>query len=76
MINGMNYPLGSEIRIIDKYPIREFSALSCDSGITLCAKDRGAFLVLRYKEDLEALKDLINKIEITSSFSDVNDEVR
>lgn len=59
-----------EIRIIDKHPVRNFSAMACDGGVVLCAEDRGAFITLRYKEDLDKLKLLLDKIVITNSFDD------
>jgi hypothetical protein len=60
------------IEIVDKYPIREFTALALDKGVTLCTKRDGAFFTIRYTEELEALKELLNSIEIikTRSFEE------
>ena len=55
------------IKIVDKHGPREFSAITADTGIVLCDKQTGSFLVLRYKEDLESLKALLNKLEITDA---------
>lgn len=43
---------------------REYSAFSHDGGVVLCDKEGGAFLVLRFPEDLERLKALLATIEI------------
>ena len=52
------------MEIVEKYDTRVFSALTLDSGIVLCDKDRGAFITLRSVEDLENLKDLLNSIDV------------
>jgi len=52
------------INIIDKHEDREYTALATDDGIVLCDKIDGAFIVLRSANDLEKLKELLNKIEI------------
>ena len=43
---------------------REYTAFSHDGGIVLCDKQDGAFLVLRYAEDLERLKALLNTLTV------------
>jgi hypothetical protein len=67
--SGIVYP---RINMVENHPIREFSALTLDSGIVLCDKEQGSFLVLRYREDLENLKTLLNKIEVVSSYESEN----
>ena len=52
------------IKIIDKYKPREYTSFATDSGVVLCDKQDGAFLVLRFTSDLEKLKELLNKIEV------------
>lgn len=52
------------INIVEKYEPREYAAFSSDGGIVLCDKQNGAFLVLRFPEDLERLKKLLAAIEI------------
>ena len=56
-----SYP---NIKIVDKHGKRQYSSFCTNKGIVLCDKQEGSFLVLRYKEDLERLKDLLNSIEI------------
>lgn len=43
---------------------REYTAMMMDSGVVLCDKQEGAFLLLRYASDLERLKKLLNEITI------------
>jgi len=62
-----NYP---QITVVDKHKVREFSAMSSDNGIVLCEKDKGSFIVLRYAEDLENLKKLLDSISITKVYDD------
>lgn len=52
------------MKIVEKYEPREFSALSHDGGVVLCDKQTGAFLVLRFAEDLERLKTLLETVTI------------
>lgn len=52
------------INIVDKYKDREYMALANDGGIVLCDKSNGAFLILRSHNDLQNLKQLLDKIEI------------
>jgi len=56
------------IRIVDKFTPRSFTAISHDGGIVLCEKEKGAFILLRYAEDIEALKSLLNSLTITKTF--------
>jgi hypothetical protein len=53
-----------EMNIVEKYEPREYCLMSHNGGIVLCDKKEGAFLVLRFKEDVERLKDLLSSIEI------------
>ena len=55
------------MKIIDKYEPREYSAISHDGGVVLCDKMTGAFLVLRFPEDLERLKALLETLEVKRS---------
>jgi hypothetical protein len=57
------------INIVDKHPIKEFSAIQMEGGvITLCVKNEGAFLTISYLEDLENLKSLLNKLTIINGY--------
>lgn len=46
------------------YIDKEFSAVAMNTGIVLCDKQQGAFIVLRSTTDLERLKDLLGTLEI------------
>ena len=61
------------IKIVDKYPIREFTALHDDHGVTLCESQTGAFLTLRYSEDLQNLKQLLDNISVITSLKTEKD---
>jgi len=52
------------IKFVEKYEKREYSSFCTNAGVVLCDKNEGSFLVLRYPEDLENLKKLLNKIEV------------
>ena len=52
------------ISIVEKHEDREYKALATSTGVVLCDKEEGAFLVLRSVNDLERLKHLLNKIEV------------
>lgn len=52
------------INLVDKHNPREFSAITANTGVILCDKQEGAFIVLRFAEDLERLKALLNTLEI------------
>jgi len=52
------------INIVDKHEDREYTALATDGGIVLCDKVEGAFLVLRSDNDLQRLKQLLDKVQI------------
>ena len=58
------------INIIDKYPIKQFGIISVNGGITLCEKNEGAFLTLRYLEDVENLKKLVDSLVISKRFNE------
>ena len=55
------------INVIDKYEPREYSAFSTNSGVVLCDKDEGSFIVLRYPSDVKRLIDLLKQIKIIES---------
>lgn len=48
----------------DWTPVKEFTALATDRGVVLCERDQGSFLTLQFKQDLENLKALLDKIEV------------
>jgi hypothetical protein len=52
------------MKIVEKHEPREFSAISHDGGVVLCDKQSGAFLVLRFPEDLRRLKALLETLEL------------
>jgi hypothetical protein len=52
------------MKIVEKYEPRQFSAISHDGGVVLCDKQSGAFLVLRFPEDLQRLKALLETLEV------------
>ena len=52
------------LNIVDRHQPREYSAISSDGGIVLCVKQPGAFLVLRFPEDLERLKRFLETLEV------------
>ncbi len=70
---GMTYrplPPFPEIRLVDKYPEKEYTSMVTPAGVVLCEKQTGSFLILRYSSDLERLRVLLNKITI------VDDKIR
>ena len=52
------------LETVKSYKPREYTTVITDHGIILCDKNEGAFLVLRFKEDIERLRDLLNSIVI------------
>jgi hypothetical protein len=52
------------MKVVDQYKPREYSAISHDAGVVLCDKESGAFLVLRFHEDLERLKVLLGTLQV------------
>lgn len=52
------------MNIVDKYGPREFSAISHDGGIVLCANDCGAFLWIRFPEEIQRLQQLLNSLDV------------
>ncbi len=56
--------MGSNIRFVEKHEPREYTSIATNNGIVLCDKEEGSFLVLRYAQDIERLKELLDKIEI------------
>lgn len=52
------------MRIIEKHEPREFTSIVHNGGIVLCDKEEGAFIVLRFPQDIERLKELLDSIEI------------
>ena len=59
------------MQIVDKHKPREYSAFAHSSGVVLCDKTDGAFLVLRFAEDLERLRALLETITTLPSSPDV-----
>lgn len=53
------------INIVDEHKPRKFSFFTTDKGVVLCDGENGAFLVLRFTEELKSLKELLDKIEVT-----------
>ncbi len=47
---------------IEKHKIRTFSAIVTDGGVVLCDDFTGAFLTLRFTDDLDNLKKLLGSI--------------
>lgn len=52
------------MNIVEKYEPREYACWSHDGGTVLCDKMTGAFLVLRFPEDLTRLRELLDTIEV------------
>lgn len=50
--------------IIAEHKPREYSAFTTNAGVVLCDKQEGAFLTLRFPEDIVRLQALLNAIEI------------
>ena len=50
--------------IVKEHKPRKYSAVSHDGGIVLCDSESGAFLLLRFPEDIERLKELLDTLEI------------
>jgi len=50
--------------MVAKYKPKEFRAVSTNSGISLCEKEDGMFLVLRNADDLRKLRELLDKLVI------------
>ena len=53
-----------DVKIVEKHEPREYSAISHDGGTVLCDKKTGAFLVLRFQEDVIRLRQLLDSIEV------------
>ena len=56
--------LGCSGSLVTKASPREYTFFISDSGVVLCDKVEGAFLSLRFKEDLENLKELLSQIRV------------
>ena len=56
--------------IAGEYSPREYTAISTDNGIVLCDKRDGAFIVLRFAEDIERLQSLLCGLEIIKPTGD------
>lgn len=70
MHGGVGYP-HTRINIVDKYSVKQFSAVQSEGGvISLCTKQDGFFIALRYTEDLENLKKLLDSLTITKGYED------
>lgn len=52
------------INVVKEYSPYEFSALVTSSGIVLCTEQNGAFLVLRFREDVENLRQLLGQVDV------------
>ena len=52
------------MNIIEKHEPREYSAISSNKGVILCDRQEGAFLVLRFPQDLERLKALLETLQV------------
>lgn len=52
------------MKIVEKHQPREYSAIVHSHGVVLCDKEAGAFLVLRFPEDLERLRALLETLEV------------
>lgn len=52
------------LNVVNKYMPKEYTSFCTNRGVILWDKQEGAFLVLRFKEDLENLKKLLDKIEV------------
>lgn len=50
--------------LVENHTPREYSTISHNGGIVLCDKREGAFLVLRFPEDVERLKETLNAIDV------------
>ena len=51
--------------IVENHTPREYSIISHSGGVVLCDKQEGAFLVLRFPEDVERLKETLNAIDVS-----------
>ena len=54
------------LNIVMQFEPREYTAFSHDGGTVLCDKKTGAFLVLRFPEDLIRLRELLDSIEVVT----------
>lgn len=52
------------INIVDKHSPRTYTALCMNSGIVLCTPELGGFITLRFREDIDRLKSLLEEIKI------------
>ncbi len=53
------------INIVAKHEPREYSLISHNGGIVICDKMDGAFLLMRFPEDVERLRALLATIDVT-----------
>ncbi len=53
------------MKINEAYEPREYTAITTNAGVVLCDKREGAFIVLRFPEDLERLRELLSTISVT-----------
>ena len=54
------------VEIVKKHKPRKFSAFSHNGGIVLCTDQEGAFLVLRFPEEVAELRNLLDSIYVFS----------
>lgn len=59
------------MQIVDKHKPREYGAFVHSGGVVLCDRTEGAFLVLRFAEDLERLRVLLATITTLPRSPDV-----
>lgn len=52
------------MHILEKHEPREYGVVACDGGVVLCDSKTGAFLVLRFPEDLTRLQKLLNSMDV------------
>ena len=62
------------INFVSKHKVKKFSVISSNGGVILCERESGAFITLRYSEDVENLKKLINSITVSEQFKENTDE--
>jgi hypothetical protein len=59
------------MKIVERYQPREFSAISTNTGIVLCDREEGAFIVLRFPEDVQRLRALLDTLDVATDRENV-----
>ena len=59
--HGKEWP--PNLQIAEKLTPRKFSAIVHDHGVALCTNTEGAFLCIRFVEELESLKKLLAQFD-------------